>query len=60
MLSFILLDLTMRDIVAEIPHDAAAIVVYVMLALFIGFIWTGSRGGGSGDTTPPGGQPHVR
>ncbi len=45
MFSLILLNLTLKDIVTDIPHDAAAVVVYLLLALFIGFIWYGSRPG---------------
>ncbi|MGH7573636.1 MAG: hypothetical protein ACREM1_00665 [Longimicrobiales bacterium] len=35
--------LTVREVLSNIPHDAAAIFVYLLLALFIGFIWWGSR-----------------
>ncbi|CAN5439331.1 hypothetical protein BH24GEM3_BH24GEM3_18710 [soil metagenome] len=45
MFSLILLNLTSEEIVTDIPHDAAAVVVYLLLALFIGFIWYGSRPG---------------
>jgi hypothetical protein len=34
---------TVRELLTDIPHDGPAIVVYVMIALFIGFIWWGSR-----------------
>jgi hypothetical protein len=43
-LSFVLLELTMEEILVGIPHDFAALVVYLLLALFVGFIWYGSRG----------------
>lgn len=46
MLSLIL-NLTLEEIITDIPHDGAAFVVYLMLALFIGFIWYGSRPGAS-------------
>lgn len=35
--------LTLRDVVQNIPHDGPAIFVYVLIALFVGFIWHGSR-----------------
>lgn len=35
--------LTWREVVANLPHDGPALVVYVLVALFIGFIWHGSR-----------------
>lgn len=43
MLSLIFLELTLRDVLADIPHDAGAILTYALLAVFIGFIWAGSR-----------------
>jgi len=48
----VLLDLTFREIIADVPHDGAAVVAYVFLALFIGVIVYGSRGRRS---TPGGG-----
>lgn len=36
--------LTLRDIVADIPHDAGALVVYALMAVFFGFIWYGNKG----------------
>lgn len=41
MLSLILLELTLHEVLADVPHDAGAIVVYLMMALFVGFIWLG-------------------
>ena len=35
--------LTLDRILSDIPHDTAAIIVYVMIAIFAGFIWMGSR-----------------
>ena len=40
--------LTLREVIADIPHDVPAMVVYVLIALFVGFIWWGSRGGDAG------------
>ncbi len=35
--------LTLDSVLRNLPHDAGAIVVYVLLLAFIGFIWYGSR-----------------
>lgn len=43
MFSFVLLDLTFREVISGVPHDFAALLVYMLLAVFIGFIWHGSR-----------------
>jgi hypothetical protein len=37
--------LTLREVIWDIPHDASAMVVYAIIAVFVGFIWLGSRGG---------------
>jgi hypothetical protein len=61
MLLFILFKLTLRGVIADIPHDAGAIVIYLLLALFIGFIWAGSRGRPDTATrSRPAGEDHVR
>lgn len=36
--------LTLREMLADIPHDAGAFVVYGILAFGIFLIWRGSRG----------------
>jgi hypothetical protein len=41
--SAILQSLTIGDIISDIPHDAGAFVAYVIIAMFIAFIWIGSR-----------------
>lgn len=43
MLSLILMDLTLREVLADLPHDAGAVVVYLMIALFVGLVWLGGR-----------------
>lgn len=44
MLSFIhFLDLSVQDVIANLPRDAGAVVTFTLFALFIGFIWIGSR-----------------
>jgi len=35
--------LTLEGVISNLPHDAGAIVVYVLMIAFIGFIWYGSR-----------------
>ncbi|MEX2608805.1 MAG: hypothetical protein WEA24_02580 [Gemmatimonadota bacterium] len=35
--------LTVGYMLRNIPHDPAAFVVYALLAVFVGFIWHGSR-----------------
>jgi hypothetical protein len=44
MFALTLLELTLREIVADVPHDFAALVTYAVLALFVAGIWYGSRG----------------
>ena len=39
----VLFDLTFRSIIGNLPHDAGAVVVFVVLALFGVFVWHGSR-----------------
>lgn len=53
MLSFILLDLTLREIVTDIPHDVSAIIVYVLMGLLVGFVWYGGRGSAAADRPVP-------
>lgn len=48
MLTLALLDLTLREVLADIPRDADAIVAYVVLLLFLGFTLAGSRRSGTG------------
>jgi hypothetical protein len=54
--------LTLREVLADIPHDLPAMVVYVLIALFVGFIWWGSRGGNTrtaaGGPTSSAGSTH--
>ena len=35
--------LTLERVLRDIPHDAGAMIIYVLIALFIGFIWYGNR-----------------
>jgi hypothetical protein len=37
------LDLTLQEIVANIPHDGPSVVAYAILAIFVATIWLGSR-----------------
>lgn len=43
MMSFILLDLSLREILADIPHDFGAVVVYGLITAFVVMTWMGSR-----------------
>ncbi len=52
MLALILLDLTLREVITDIPHDAGAVVAYIMIALFVGFTVAGSRRRSSGGDSP--------
>lgn len=51
MLSFILLELTFREVISNIPHDVGALLIYLFIALFVAFVWHGSR-----SKPQPGGQ----
>ncbi len=58
MFSLILLELTLEEVLTDIPHDFAALIVYLLLGLFVGFIWYGSRfpskpGSTKEDANPP-------
>ncbi|HSJ09323.1 MAG TPA: hypothetical protein VK928_05395 [Longimicrobiales bacterium] len=35
--------LSVGDVIRNLPHDAGALVVYVLVLAFVGFIWHGSR-----------------
>jgi hypothetical protein len=55
MLALILLELTLVDILSDIPHDTAALIVYALTAVCVAFVWMGSRNrSGSAPTPPPG------
>lgn len=43
MISLILLELSLREVAADIPRDAGAVVVYLLLAAFVVMTWAGSR-----------------
>lgn len=47
---------TLSAVIGNIPHDAGALVMYGVLALFIAFVWIGNRRSGGGsrqDGTAP-------
>lgn len=52
MLSLILLDLSLGEVLADIPFDIGAIVVYLLFAVFIGMTWAGSRNRSPGRRDP--------
>jgi hypothetical protein len=37
--------LTLGDVLANVPHDGPAVVIYLMGAVFLGLVWAGSRKG---------------
>lgn len=55
MLSSILLDLSLGEVLSDIPHDTGAIVVYVLLLLFVALTWSGSRKRKAGGGRPQAG-----
>lgn len=61
MLSFILLKLTLREMISDIPHDFGALIVYLLIALFVGFIWYGARSNsGPEEPDPEGDGDHAQ
>lgn len=46
MISFVLWELTLQEVISDIPHDAGALVAYALLGLFVGFVWMGNRNRG--------------
>lgn len=44
-------EVSFLDLIRGLPHDAGAVAVYLVLALFLGFIYLGSRGGGEADSS---------
>lgn len=44
--------LGVREVLADIPHDAGAIVVYLMLLALGFFVWHGSRNKGAPPSPP--------
>lgn len=40
--------LTVTEVLRDIPFDAAALVTYALLLLFVGFVWFGNRGDSAG------------
>lgn len=64
MLSTMLLDLTFGEVISSIPTDGGAIFAYVLIAVFIWFIWKGTRPGKPGqrpsdNEIPPTGETAV-
>jgi hypothetical protein len=49
--------LTFREVISGIPHDAGAVLAFVLIALFVGAIWLGSRNTAAAETPPPESQP---
>lgn len=53
MLSMIVLELTLREVLADLPHDAGTGIVLVLLLALVGFVWHGWRGGASSASAAP-------
>jgi hypothetical protein len=49
--------LTFREVISGIPHDAGAILAFILIAVFVGAIWLGSRSTGAPQLAPPDSQP---
>jgi hypothetical protein len=43
MIALALLELTVGEVIGDIPHDAGAMITLLIVALFVAFIWHGSR-----------------
>ncbi|CAN5757413.1 hypothetical protein BH23GEM6_BH23GEM6_25850 [soil metagenome] len=56
MFALVLLDLTFREVISDLPHDAGAMIAYLLLFLFVGFIVIGSRRS-SGEPGQPTSEP---
>jgi hypothetical protein len=39
--------LTVGEVIRNMPHDAAAVFVYLLIGVFVYFIWKGSRSTGA-------------
>jgi hypothetical protein len=48
--------LTLHKVIADIPHDVASLVIYIMVAGFLFLIWYGSRAGSGPAAGPPAGD----
>jgi hypothetical protein len=48
------IDLTLSEIISDIPHDMGAVIAYILLILFVGFIVLGSRPRRVGGKSSPG------
>jgi hypothetical protein len=46
-----LIDLTVREVISDLPHDAGAVIAYILLILFVGFVIIGSRRPGGDSNT---------
>lgn len=55
--ALVLLKLTLKSVLTDIPHDAAAFVTYALLLAFVGFIYLGSRSGREEGSQPAEGPP---
>lgn len=56
MFALVLLDLTLREVISDLPHDAGALITYALLTAFVALTVIGSRRrpGGRNRTTSEG------
>jgi hypothetical protein len=52
--------LTIGEVIRDVPHDTGALIVYLMVAAFIAFIWLGSRTSGETASRKPLDAPQPR
>lgn len=58
MLSLAFLELTLRDVLSDVPRDGGALAVFLLMLAMVAVIWHGSR---SGRSTPPAApRPRLR
>jgi hypothetical protein len=56
MLALILLELTLVEVLSDLPHDTGALIVYALVAVSIALVWMGSRNRSGSVPTPPSGR----
>jgi hypothetical protein len=59
MVPYAFISLTLKEIIAGIPHDVGALIAYSVLVAFVSFIWYGSRSrSGTSSAAAPDSRPH--
>jgi len=52
MFALVLLDLTLREVISNLPHDAGAMIAYFLLFMFVALTVIGSRNSGKAVEPP--------